>query len=67
MFFHQLVWFDDEHDVPFGETLCDVVGPGLLADNYVAANFTNDCNDFVYTDEFSETNKGPKPDIGLNL
>ena len=67
MFVHQLFWSDDEHDVPFGDTLCDVVGPDVLSDNDIAANFTNDNNDFVYTNDFSDRNQAPNPDIGLNL
>ena len=51
----------------FGDTLCDVVGSDVLADNYIAADFPDDDDGFFDANEFIDPNQGPNPDMGLNF
>ena len=51
----------------FGDTLCDVVGSDVLADNYIAADFPDDDDRFFDANEFINLNQGPDPDTSLNF
>ena len=61
------MWYDDEYDVSLDNTLCDVVGPDLLAENYISAVFTNGDDELFHANEFLDLNKGHDPDMGLKL
>ena len=50
-----------------GETLFDVMGPDILAENDIAAKFTDNDEELFDANEFIDPNQGPNLDMSLNF
>ena len=60
------MWCNDKDDVLLGNTFREVVGPDVLADNFISSNFSNDGDKLSDWNEYINLNQGPNPDMGLN-
>ena len=63
----QSVLSDDKDYVSLGNTLHDVVGPDVLAENDILAKFPDNTDELFGANDFLDQNQVPDPDMSLNL